>query len=220
MHNDMTISGSNEEVTLKNALGTLCKMADPGIMCGVRAISPGDESTLTQNEQAQMRNSAVLVRRASGAARIVARKILRDAGAPPPWDICKQVSGAPEWPSGFIGSISHDHDFALAAIAANQRLRSIGIDVERKIPLPAELISIVATKHEIDDLNNNNFDFKLLFCIKEAVYKATNVLDGEYLDHHDVEFSYKSNMATVRKRRQVKVHTITWPRFVALAIIE
>jgi 4'-phosphopantetheinyl transferase EntD len=216
----MPLRGSDDEAALRAALGVLCETTHPDIVCGARAISVGDETSLTSLEQAQMRTSVTAVRRASGAARIVARDLLRSVGAAPPWDICKQASGAPEWPARFIGSLSHDHDFAVAAIASNQRLRSIGIDVEPITPLPTELINIVATTREIDDLDGNASSFKLLFCVKEAVYKATNVIDGEYLDHHDVEFSFESKIATVRRKRQVKVETLSWPRFVALAIIE
>ncbi len=216
----IVVDRSKEIFPLKSALHKLCKTAHPDIMCGVRAISQGDEFSLTSKEQVQMRNSAVSVRRASGAARIVARNLLRAAGTQPPLDLCKRASGAPAWPAGFLGSLSHDHDFAVAVIASDKRLQSIGIDIEPKTPLPDELISMVATKKEIDEFNGDALTAKLLFCIKEAVYKATNVLDGHYLDHHDVEFSSESKIATVRQERQVKVHTLTWPRFVAMAIIE
>jgi 4'-phosphopantetheinyl transferase EntD len=216
----MSVSNQDDEANLRSALGVLGAMAHPDILCDARAISEGDEFGLTLREQDQMQNSIVAVRRASGAARLVARGLLRAAGAGPPWDICKQASGAPMWPTAFTGSLSPDHDFAVAAIASSRRLRSIGIDVEPKLPLSSELINIVATNKEIDELDGNVLGFKLLFCVKEAVYKATNVIDGEYLDHHDVEFSFKSNIATVRMRRQVRVQTLTWPRFVALAIIE
>jgi enterobactin synthetase component D len=39
--------------------------------------------------------------------------------------------GGPDWPIGFVGSISHCHDIAVAAAERSSRLRSIGIDVER-----------------------------------------------------------------------------------------
>lgn len=204
---------------LSEALTMLCQEAHPAMTGGVRLIAEGDERHLTGAEAFQFRSSAPSVRRASGAARAAARELLGRAGAHPPWDLCKQASGAPKWPAGFVGSLAHDPEMAVAVVAPSQHLRSVGVDIEPATPLPAELLHLVATSAEISEISGDLVKAKLLFCVKEAVYKATNVLDGIFLEHHDVAFSFSSQIATVKDRWEVGVHLVPYPRLIALAII-
>jgi 4'-phosphopantetheinyl transferase EntD len=215
----MDSKGDGLLAPLSEALTMLCQEAHPALMGGVRLIAEGDERHLTGAEALQFRNSALSVRRASGAARAAARELLDRAGAHPPWDLCKQASGAPQWPSGFSGSLAHDPDVAVAVVAPSRHLRSVGVDIEPATPLPAELLHLVATSAEISEISGDLVRAKLLFCVKEAVYKATNVLDGIYLEHHDVAFSFSSQIATVKDRWDLKVHILSYPRLIALAIV-
>lgn len=41
--------------------------------------------------------------------------------------------GRPLWPSGIVGSISHSHGVALAAVASDTQYLSLGIDIEREV---------------------------------------------------------------------------------------
>ena len=66
----------------------------PGIMIGHRLISPGDERALMPEEAPAFAASVVEVRRASGAARIVARELLARLGHPD-CALPKSPSGAP-----------------------------------------------------------------------------------------------------------------------------
>ena len=68
----------------------------PGVMIGHRLISAGDEHALMPEEAPAIAASVVKVRRASGAARIVARSLLTRLG----YTDCavpKAASGAPIW---------------------------------------------------------------------------------------------------------------------------
>ena len=58
-------------------------LAVPGIAIAHRLISPGDENALMPEERGGFARSVVSVRRASGAARIVARELLGRLGLPP-----------------------------------------------------------------------------------------------------------------------------------------
>jgi 4'-phosphopantetheinyl transferase EntD len=60
---------------------------------------------------------------------------------------------------------------------------------------------------------------RLLFAIKEAVYKTVHPLDGLFLDHHDVEVSLVAGTATVRNGRTVSFRYCVDNRIVALAFI-
>src|SRR3989440_8524351 len=107
----------------------VCSSDLPGIMIGHRLISPGDEHALLPEEAPAFASSVVKVRRASGAARIVARQLLARLGyrqCPLP----KAPSGAPIWPAGVVGSLTHDSRVAVAAVATSRDVGALGIDVE------------------------------------------------------------------------------------------
>src|SRR3954463_4766449 len=92
------------------------RLAPRGLLIGHRLISRGDEDALLGEEGASIPSPIIAVRRASGAARIVARELLAQFGyvsvALP-----KAPSGAPVWPAGIAGSLAHDDEIAVAAVA-------------------------------------------------------------------------------------------------------
>src|SRR4051812_43207532 len=91
-------------------------MSIPGILMDHRLIADGDESALLPAELAAFAGSVLKVRRASGAARIVARTLLSRLGqAHGP--IPKSTAGMPVWPEGIVGSLAHDSKIAIAAMA-------------------------------------------------------------------------------------------------------
>jgi 4'-phosphopantetheinyl transferase EntD len=55
--------------------------------------------------------------------------------------------------------------------------------------------------------------------VKEAVYKATHPIDGVFLEHHDVEVCLTSSVALTSSGRSLRIHTISQPRLVALALL-
>src|SRR5215472_8802393 len=112
--------------TLQSAINAL---SFPGIVIGHRLISPGDEDALLPEEAAAFASSVVKVRRASGAARIVARQLLRQLGQPE-CALPRASGGATAWPAGIIGSLAHDSRVAVAAVAMRRDVDAIGIDVE------------------------------------------------------------------------------------------
>jgi 4'-phosphopantetheinyl transferase EntD len=109
----------------------------------------------------------------------------------------------PQWPDGFVGSIAHDSTIATAALACRTDHISIGIDIEPAEALEPDLIEIVATERERSTLADAPLQSRLLFAIKEAVYKAVYPLDRTFLEHHDVEVDLPAQIATVRDGRTV-----------------
>src|SRR5262249_48275353 len=79
-------------------------LAFPGIVIGHRLILPGDEDALLPEEAPAFASSVVKVRRASGAARIVARQLLKRLGQPE-CALPRTSGGAPAWPAGVVGSL-------------------------------------------------------------------------------------------------------------------
>jgi 4'-phosphopantetheinyl transferase EntD len=190
----------------------------PGIAIGHRVISAGDEHALLPEETPAFATSVVKVRRASGAARIVARDLLArlgHAGCALP----KGSGGAPTWPAGVIGSLAHDDRVAVAAVGRSRDAGAIGIDIEPAEPLPAELLDMVATPIERLKIADDPYRGRLLFVAKEAVYKAVYPLDRTFLEHHDVEISLADRKAIVRNGRVVELRFGISTHLVALAFL-
>jgi 4'-phosphopantetheinyl transferase EntD len=190
----------------------------PGILIGHRLISPGDEHALMPEEAQAFTSSVVEVRRASGAARIVARQLLAQLGHAR-CALPRSPSGAPIWPAGIIGSLTHDSRVALAAIGMGRDIRALGIDVEPAESLPAELLDLVATPQERLKIGDDAYGGRLLFTAKEAVYKAVFPLDRTFLDHHDVEISLADRRAVVRNGRMVELRFCISTHIVVLAFL-
>src|SRR5687767_3788081 len=95
----------------------------PGVLIGHRVISDGDEFALMPEEFDAFATSVAKVKRASGAARIVARKLMLQFGQTQQ-AVPKADSGAPIWPSGLVGSLAHDSEVAVAAMARQDNFLS------------------------------------------------------------------------------------------------
>lgn len=191
----------------------------PGVKLGHRLISPGDEDALLTEEAAAFAGSVVKVRRASGAARIVARQLLQQFGHPP-CALPKGAAGAPVWPAGIIGSMAHDSSIAVAAVGMRADVGALGVDIEPAEPLPSELLDLVATPQEQLKLAHDAYRGRLLFVAKEAVYKAVYPLDRMFLEHHDVEINLAERKAVVRNARVVELRfSASAHHLVALAFL-
>jgi 4'-phosphopantetheinyl transferase EntD len=169
----------------------------PGLLIGYRVISKGDELELLHEEMASLSFPAIERRRASGATRRVARELMNSMGfADLP--ILRSKSGAPIWPSGVVGSMAHDDRIAVAAVGLRRDLDAVGIDIEPAAPLPPDMLELIVTPRERCEIGDNPLGAKLLFTIKEAVYKAAYPLDHEFLDFHDIEVDITGRRATTR----------------------
>jgi 4'-phosphopantetheinyl transferase EntD len=191
----------------------------PGIIVGHRLISRGDENALWPEEIPAFTSSVDKVRRASGAARIVARQLLRRLGRPE-CALPRGSGGAPTWPTGITGSLAHDSTVAVAAVGMCSDMDGIGIDIEPAESLPTELLGLVATPRERLTIDNYDpYGGRLLFVAKEAVYKAVYPLDRTFLDHHDVEINFPDRKAITRNGRIVDLRFSIAAHIIALAFL-
>ncbi len=193
-------------------------MALPGIAIGHRLISPGDENMLMPDEARALSRVVVKRRRAAGAARVVARQLLFRIGHVG-CSLPNAPSGAPVWPAGVVGSLAHDPDVAVAAVATVDRIAALGIDVEPAEELPPDLIDIVATPKERPGADGQLYHGRLLFAAKEAVYKAVYPLDGIFLEHHDVQIDFAERKGTVCNGRVVELRFCHSTHLIAVAFI-
>lgn len=94
----------------------------------------------------------------------------------------------PVWPEFVVGSISHTENLAVSAVASAMHYRGIGIDVEVISAVNERVANRVLDEDErgwIESLQLPEWR-TALFSAKEAVYKATNPITGEFLGFRDV----------------------------------
>jgi 4'-phosphopantetheinyl transferase EntD len=148
------------------------------------ALFPEEEKIIARAVETRRREYAVV--------RSCARTCLRRLGYPQV-PILRGAGGAPKWPAGVQGSMTHCAGYAAAAVGPLPRISAIGIDAEPDAPLPDGVLDLVTTPAErnrlaVADLepDSPNWD-RLLFSAKEAVYKTWFPLVGEWLDHQEAE---------------------------------
>jgi 4'-phosphopantetheinyl transferase EntD len=156
-------------------------------------LFPEEEKIITHAVESRRRQYATV--------RSCARACLARLGYPPV-PILPGVGGAPTWPAGIRGSMTHCTGYAAAAVGTVSRISTIGIDAEPDTPLPDGVLDLIATPAERDRLvatylepDGPNWD-RLLFSAKEAVYKAWFPLVGEWLDHQEAEISFDPHNRT------------------------
>ena len=100
----------------------------------------------------------------------------------------------PVWPSGTVGSISHTAGVAAAVAVRSTEVLAIGLDVESDGGLSdgVRKLVLVGAEHERSRNVHANVDGhdKLVFGIKEAVYKCVNPVVGHYFGFQDVEIDF------------------------------
>ncbi|SEC24489.1 4'-phosphopantetheinyl transferase [Streptomyces sp. TLI_105] len=105
--------------------------------------------------------------------------------------------GAPAWPAGTVGSITHCAGYRGAAVASATRFLGLGIDAEPHAPLPSGVREEVVCGPEearLRELAARRPDIawdRLLFSAKESVYKAWSGYGGAWLGFEDAEVSWR-----------------------------
>ena len=155
----------------------------PATACA-EMFSDAPESAMFANEAAAVAGAAAERRREFGTVRHCAREALRRIGVPAA-PILPDADGAPRWPAGVVGSLTHCAGYRAAAVARSGELRGVGIDAEPHAPLPAEVREFVLREEERVAHPALHLD-RIVFCAKEAVYKAWWPLTRRWLDFADV----------------------------------
>jgi 4'-phosphopantetheinyl transferase EntD len=203
------------ETTDPALAAALATLAAPGVRIGHRVIQGGDEKILFETE-AKTVSALPDKRRASGAARIVGRVLLKELGvAEQP--VPRRVSGAPLWPDGVTGSFAHDHLVAVAALARTRDVAALGIDVEPAVALPSDMLDLVTTPKE--RIDGDPMRGRVLFVVKEAVYKAVHPHDGKFLDYHDIEVDLAAKKAVTKTGHTLELRFCAATHVVAVAWI-
>jgi 4'-phosphopantetheinyl transferase EntD len=204
-------TGRVDEVAVARALRAL--LDDAGatdVFSGARAVF---DAPLHPQERILVYGVVDRVRRQTSTGRLLLREVLRTMGVVP-GAILRTTGGRPALPSGVTASLAHDDDVA------------IGVDVEPSLPLPAEIVDDVVTSAgdraavtvdgTVDPLRA-----RLLFCVKEAVYKACFPVDEVFLEFADVTVVGGTLPgvveATTTSGHSVTVHATSTPVLLAFA---
>lgn len=112
------------------------------------------------------------------------------------------LRGAPVWPPGVVGSMTHCDGYRAAAIARSKDLRTLGIDAEQHLSLPPGVLDLVSRpveRHHLAALTATvptvAWD-RVLFSAKEAIYKAWFPLAREWLGFDEAEVSINPDDGT------------------------
>jgi 4'-phosphopantetheinyl transferase EntD len=133
--------------------------------------------TLFPEEEAVIARAVEKRRREFATARACARAALARLGEPAV-PVVPGERGAPSWPPGVVGSITHCAGYRACAVARASDILTIGLDAEPHGRLPDGVLNAVALKEErahVAELTEAKPDVcwdRLLFCVKESVYKA------------------------------------------------
>jgi len=139
-------------------------------------------------------------------ARLALARLGRPAAAIP-----AGARGAPSWPAGVVGSITHCAGLRAAAVAQAHWLPAIGIDAEPRGPLPGGVLPLVAGPVEREQLARLPAGLpwdRVLFCAKEAVFKAWFPLTGRGLAFTEAEVRFEAGGAgTGRFRAELLIES-------------
>jgi len=189
---------------------------DSGVLVNSCSVRPDLAQYLTREEVDSMPNCTLAVRNRAAAARLAARKLLSGAGFPQ-WNMPRKPGDPPDWPAGWTGSITHSDDYAAAAIARCDETAGVGVDIEPAEPLPNELTDTIIVPGDVGGSYQEDIAGRILFCAKEASYKAVYPIDRRFLEFADVIVDLGSGIATTCYGRKLELFVHLDHRIVVLA---
>ncbi|MFI5936517.1 4'-phosphopantetheinyl transferase [Actinoplanes sp. NPDC051494] len=171
------------------------------------------ETTLLPGERELIANAVPKRRSEFTAARWCARQALGKLGLPPA-PILRGDRGAPIWPAGVVGSMTHCLGYRAAAVArvaggevaggevsggevAGGEVAGVGIDAEVHGALPAGVLEVVSLPEErahlasLRDAAPEVWWERLLFSAKESVYKVWFPQTGEWLGFEEAAITFE-----------------------------
>ncbi len=184
----------------REELGSVIRRALPDAVAFAGGPIEGALGELFPAEAAAVETAVAKRRDEFTAGRTYARRALAELGAGPV-AIPVGERRAPVWPAGIVGSISHCKGYGTAVAARARDFAGIGIDVELDEPVSAAVAAHVCSEAELRERARLEpriaMDLaKLLFSIKESVYKAYFPLALTFLDFSDVAVDLQPDDAT------------------------
>ena len=167
----------------------------------VEALRDVPGTLLFPEEEAVIARAVDKRRREFTTGRACARVALARLGLPGV-AIVPGARGAPQWPAGVAGSITHCAGYRAAAVAHVRDVVSLGLDAEPNDVLPDGVLEHIALEPEqalLPELTamapEVSWD-RLLFCAKEAVYKAWFPLTQRWLGFEEAAITVEPEAGT------------------------
>ncbi|MFE0702155.1 4'-phosphopantetheinyl transferase [Streptomyces sp. NPDC058872] len=162
----------------------------PADVASAEAFDDTAPAPLFPAEAALMEGRRARRRQQFATARACARRCLAELGHPPQ-PLLPGRGGAPRWPSGVTGSITHCDGYRAAAAARTPTTLTLGIDAEPAEPLPIGVLGLTTSPAErahlaeLADAHPETPWPTLLFSAKESIYKAWYPITGMWLGFRD-----------------------------------
>ncbi|MFJ8436054.1 4'-phosphopantetheinyl transferase [Kitasatospora sp. NPDC094019] len=158
------------------------------------AYSDPPQARLEPEEEAAVARAVESRRREFTTVRHCARLALGRLGVPYR-PLVPGLRGAPSWPEGVVGSLTHCAGFRAAAVARAEDVLSLGIDAEPALPLPEGVLDAIALPAEqqrntaLTAAHPGTPWDRVLFSAKESVYKTWFPLTHTFLDFSEADLS-------------------------------
>ncbi|MDX3314405.1 4'-phosphopantetheinyl transferase family protein [Streptomyces sp. NPDC054884] len=159
---------------------------------GEEGVREFGDTPLYPQEEALLTRAVDKRRREFTVVRGCARRAMEKLGVPAR-PVLPGERGAPGWPDGVTGSMTHCADYSAAALVRAADLASLGVDAEPHGPLPEGVLCAIALPEEAARLERRAADRpevhwdRLLFSAKESVYKAWFPLTRLWLDFSEAD---------------------------------
>ena len=177
----------------------------PPEVATAEAFDDAAPAVLFPAEEAVIARAVPKRRSEFATGRACARAALAKLGLPPS-PIVPGLRGAPQWPAGVTGSITHCAGYRASAVARLADVASLGLDAEPNAPLPDGVLERIAVAQErawLPELAaavpGVSWD-RLLFCAKESVYKAWFPLTGRWLGFEQAAVTVEPQSRTFTAR--------------------
>jgi 4'-phosphopantetheinyl transferase EntD len=164
----------------------------PAVVATAELYEDPPELAPLPEEEPLIARSVVKRRNEFVTVRYCARRALSELGLPPV-PILKGDKGEPRWPDGVTGSLTHCEGFRGAVVGRLTDVRSLGIDAEPHDVLPNGVlgaISLPAERQQLAQLPGQLHWDRILFCAKEATYKAWFPLTHRWLGFEDAHITF------------------------------
>lgn len=173
--------------------GRLRRGLGPGVQVGAGPVDPGALAALHPAERAAVEGSVPKRQDEFATGRVLARGVLARLGCADT-ALLPHADRSPCWPAGVTGSISHTDGLAIVVAAGLSTTPGLGVDAEEDTPLERELWPLILRDRErtlVERTGTSELErrrlAKLIFCIKEAVYKCQYPLTRVMFDFPEVE---------------------------------
>jgi 4'-phosphopantetheinyl transferase EntD len=178
----------------------------PPSVVAVESFGDDPGAALFPEEQAAIANAVESRRREFATGRVCARAALARLGQPAV-PVPRGLDGAPRWPDGTAGSITHCAGYRAAAVTLTKDVASLGIDAEPDEPLPDHgMLDRIASDEERARLRalaagapGTSWD-RLLFSAKESVYKTWFPLARRWLGFESADVVIDAHGGTFTAR--------------------